>query len=61
MFGQRQYFVFVGDDAMINAIEKNAKIDRELEEERHKRRKIIKLLLLGAAESGKSTILKQVR
>ncbi|KAH8272372.1 guanine nucleotide-binding protein subunit alpha homolog [Drosophila bipectinata] len=40
---------------------KSKEIDRFLEKERHTFRRQVKLLLLGAGESGKSTFLKQMR
>ena len=43
------------------AAEINRMIDDELEQDREKAKKEIKLLLLGAGESGKSTIVKQMR
>ena len=43
------------------AAEINRIIDDELEQDREKAKKEIKLLLLGAGESGKSTIVKQMR
>jgi guanine nucleotide-binding protein G(i) subunit alpha len=43
------------------ARDKNRKIDEMLKEERIKQRTEVKLLLLGAGESGKSTIVKQMK
>ncbi|CAL4062145.1 unnamed protein product, partial [Meganyctiphanes norvegica] len=40
---------------------RSQKIDAELERDRHRYRRQVKLLLLGAGESGKSTFLKQMR
>ncbi|XP_030376918.1 guanine nucleotide-binding protein subunit alpha homolog [Scaptodrosophila lebanonensis] len=40
---------------------KSKEIDKSLERERHTFRRQVKLLLLGAGESGKSTFLKQMR
>lgn len=40
---------------------KSQEIDRMLERDRHAFRRQVKLLLLGAGESGKSTFLKQMR
>ena len=42
------------------AAEINRMIDDELEQDREKAKKEIKLLLLGAGESGKSTIVKHI-
>jgi len=41
--------------------EKTKIIDREIKAEKNKRKTEIKLLLLGGSESGKSTVLKQMR
>eukprot|EP00050_Salpingoeca_kvevrii_P011064 m.12435 g.12435 ORF g.12435 m.12435 type:complete len:355 (-) comp3232_c0_seq1:549-1613(-) len=43
------------------AAARNAAIERELAAEREVRNKTIKLLLLGAGESGKSTLVKQMK
>ncbi|CAB4069652.1 GNAI [Lepeophtheirus salmonis] len=43
------------------AIERSKKIDQELKRDGEKASKEVKLLLLGAGESGKSTIVKQMR
>lgn len=42
-------------------MEKNKKIDRDLAKESVSATKTVKLLMLGAGESGKSTIIKQMR
>ncbi|KAG0150528.1 hypothetical protein CROQUDRAFT_652116 [Cronartium quercuum f. sp. fusiforme G11] len=41
--------------------EHSRSIDRELEKDRIQRRKDVKILLLGAGESGKTTVLKQMQ
>lgn len=43
------------------AEEKSKKIDKQIKEERDRSNKKVKLLLLGPAESGKSTVAKQLR
>lgn len=45
----------------IDQYQKSKKIDKMLELDKRNRRKLVKLLLLGAGESGKSTFLKQMR
>ncbi|KAI8612593.1 guanine nucleotide-binding protein G(o) subunit alpha [Chytriomyces sp. MP71] len=47
------------DDAAAEAVNKD--IDRKLQEEEVKSGDLVKLLLLGAAETGKSTVLKQMK
>lgn len=44
-----------------NLSRRNAEIEKELQKWRLMRSRQVKLILLGAAESGKSTILKQMR
>ena len=43
------------------AIERSKKLDKQLKEDAEKASKDVKLLLLGAGECGKSTILKQMK
>eukprot|EP00026_Physarum_polycephalum_P008575 Phypoly_transcript_08663.p1 GENE.Phypoly_transcript_08663~~Phypoly_transcript_08663.p1 ORF type:complete len:358 (+),score=63.37 Phypoly_transcript_08663:225-1298(+) len=45
----------------LSDIDKNNKINKEIRQEKRLREKEMKLLLLGAGESGKSTIAKQMR
>lgn len=45
----------------LEQFQRSRKIDKMLEMDRRSRRKLVKLLLLGAGESGKSTFLKQMR
>lgn len=40
---------------------RHAEIERELQQYKNLMKRVVKLLLLGAGESGKSTILKQIR
>jgi signal recognition particle GTPase len=39
----------------------NKEIERFIKKEKHDKRKELKILLLGAGESGKSTLIKQMR
>ena len=41
--------------------EKNYEIEKKLKQDSRARNKVIKLLLLGTGESGKSTIVKQMK
>jgi guanine nucleotide-binding protein subunit alpha len=43
------------------AISRNARIDRSIKNDKKTMDRTIKILLLGAGESGKSTIIKQMR
>lgn len=45
----------------IEQIQRSLKIDKAIEREKQNNRRQVKLLLLGAGESGKSTFLKQMR
>ncbi|XP_015914320.2 guanine nucleotide-binding protein subunit alpha homolog [Parasteatoda tepidariorum] len=45
----------------LDQFQRSRKIDKMLEMDKKARRKLVKLLLLGAGESGKSTFLKQMR
>jgi GTPase SAR1 family protein len=44
-----------------DAARKSKRIDKQLRHERNHYRKLVKILLLGAGESGKSTFLRQIR
>ncbi len=46
---------------MFNAKRRNAEIESMLKAEEKKNRNVIKLLLLGGSESGKSTFAKQLK
>jgi len=48
-------------DEEIVQIQRSLKIDKAIEREKQNNRNQVKLLLLGAGESGKSTFLKQMR
>lgn len=48
-------------DEEIEQIQRSLKIDKAIEREKQNNRRQVKLLLLGAGESGKSTFLKQMR
>nr|CAH0099041.1 unnamed protein product [Daphnia galeata] len=48
-------------DDEIEQIQRSLKIDKQIEREKQNNRRQVKLLLLGAGESGKSTFLKQMR
>lgn len=48
-------------DEEIEQINRSMKIDKAIEREKQNNRRQVKLLLLGAGESGKSTFLKQMR
>ena len=48
-------------DEEIEQIQRSLKIDKAIEREKQNNRNQVKLLLLGAGESGKSTFLKQMR
>ncbi len=45
----------------IQQMQRSSKIDKQIEREKQNNRRQVKLLLLGAGESGKSTFLKQMK
>ena len=55
-FNYEKMFQLSDDD-----IRRNKEIDRRLRKEYSREANIVKLLLLGAGESGKSTIVKQMK
>ena len=50
-----------GGGATAEQIRTDAQINRELRQDSQQESRIVKLLLLGTGDSGKSTIMKQVR
>ncbi|KAL3111552.1 hypothetical protein niasHT_016713 [Heterodera trifolii] len=50
-----------GEEASDEAMDRNNRIELDLNKERIEGRKMVKILLLGSADSGKSTIVKQMR
>ncbi|KAI9314497.1 G protein alpha subunit [Dichotomocladium elegans] len=48
-------------EEQVNDVQRSGEIDRQLERDRGRREKEYKILLLGSGESGKSTILKQMK
>lgn len=53
--------VNIGDDDEYEQQMQNRQIEMELKRDRMEERRIVKILLLGSADSGKSTIAKQMR
>ncbi|KAJ3060171.1 Guanine nucleotide-binding protein G(o) subunit alpha, partial [Rhizoclosmatium hyalinum] len=49
------------EERVVEATANSKAIDKELELEQIERRKCVKLLLLGTGDSGKSTVLKQMK
>lgn len=56
-----QSFQKLSDTAVLNAYRRNAEIEAMLKADEKRNRSIIKLLLLGSSESGKSTFAKQLK
>uniref|UniRef100_A0A1I8AW46 G-protein alpha subunit n=1 Tax=Meloidogyne hapla TaxID=6305 RepID=A0A1I8AW46_MELHA len=50
-----------GEKVYDEQMDKNRQIEVELHRDRLEERKVVKILLLGSGDSGKSTIVKQMR